>query len=132
MTWPQGIDRLRAADVVHRRLTTTPAATTVGELRAYFAESGSRRMALVVDGARYLGAIEAAALPADVDGAEQVGGHAVPGPTIAPGASAEEARQRAIAEPSRRIAVVDDDGRLLGIVAVTRTLDAFCGMASDA
>jgi CBS-domain-containing membrane protein len=127
MTWPATIDDLTVADVMHRHLTTTPVATTVDELRAYFAASGSRRLALIVDDGRYVGSIEAAALPADADGAATLGDHAVRGGTIGPGELATEARERGVADPSRRIPVVDDAGRLVGIVAVTRTLDGFCG-----
>jgi CBS-domain-containing membrane protein len=130
MTWPDAIGSLTAADVMHRHLTTLPASTTVAELRAYFAASGSRRLALVVDDGRYVGSIEASELPGDADGAATLTGHAVRHATIAPGASAAEARERGVAEPSRRIPVVDEAGVLLGIVAVTRTLDGFCGASA--
>ena len=33
----------------------------------------------------------------------------------------------ALATPARRVPVVDGDGRLLGIVAVTTDLQGFCG-----
>jgi CBS domain-containing protein len=131
MTWPASIGELTVADVMHRHLTTVPARTTVDELRAYFAASGSRRLALIVDDGRYVGSIEASALPEDADGAAPLTEHAVRHATIAPEARASEARERGVEEPSRRIPVVDDAGRLVGIVAVTRTLDGFCG-ASDA
>lgn len=131
MTWPDAIGNLTVADVMHRHLTTLPASTTVDELRAYFDTSGSRRLALIVDDGRYVGSIEASELPGDADGAATLTAYAVRHATIAPGALATEARERGVAEPSRRIPVVDDAGTLVGIVAVTRTLDGFCGVSGD-
>jgi CBS-domain-containing membrane protein len=127
MTWPANLDELTAADVMHRHLTTLPSGTTVAALHDYFAASGSRRLALIADDGIYVGSIQASGLPDDADRAAPVRAYATRPTTISPGASATEARDRGLAEPSRRIPVVDDAGTLVGIVAITRNLDGFCG-----
>jgi len=122
------VEGLKAADVVHRRLSTMPAATTtVGDVRAFFASSTSHHVALLTDGDRYVGAIEAGSISADADAAAPAAGHVRPAPTIEPCAPAATARDVAMAQPSLRAAVVDGDGVLVGIVAITSTRDGFCG-----
>lgn len=96
------VEGLTAADVMHRRLTSLPASTTVRELREYFAASGSRRLALVAD-------------------------HARPEPVIGATAPAREARDLALADPSQRLPVVDAAGALVGVVAINRLRTGFCG-----
>ena len=54
-----------AADIMHARVSTLPASTTIGELRAYFAESTSHQLALLVDGERFAGRIPVTAVPDD-------------------------------------------------------------------
>src|SRR5690349_16060595 len=114
-----------AADVVHSRVSTLPAAATVGELRAYFESSPSRQLALLVDGDRYAGSVGAADLPADADGSAAAAGFAHDGPVIRPDAPAREAWEGALAQPSARLPVVDEDGALVGVVAINRTRDGF-------
>jgi CBS domain-containing protein len=117
---------LTVADVVHKRFTALPADITVGEVRDWFAASTSRRMALLADDGRYAGSLT----PADVAGGEpgrpavEVAGH---GPVVAPEAPARTGEQLALSTDARRVAVVDADGRLLGIVSVTGDLTSFCG-----
>jgi len=115
---------------MHHRLTTLPASTTIGELRDYFGESTSRRLALVVDDeARFLGAIVADDVPADgdADSAAPIAGLVRGVTTIAPSAPAADARDLALAEPSRRLPVVDTAGSLVGIVAIDKQRERFCG-----
>jgi CBS domain-containing protein len=116
-----------AADVVHSRFSSTPAAATVGELRAYFAASASRQLALLVDGDRYVGSVGRADLPADAEESAPAAGFAQAGPVIAPDAPAREAWEGALAQPSARLPVVDGDGALVGVVAINHTRDGFCG-----
>src|SRR5689334_9002467 len=127
MTKLHEIDGLSAADVMHRQVTTLPASATVGELREYLGASGSRRLAILVDGERYVAAIPGADLPEDADVSELAASHAVEVPTIGPQASAEEARDLALSLPTRRVPVVDDAGTLLGIVAIDEHHTRFCG-----
>jgi Mg/Co/Ni transporter MgtE len=121
------VDGLTAADIVHRRLTSLPASTTVGELRDYFAASASRRIALLVDGDRYAGSIAASALPDDADATAVAADYAVREPTIEPQAPASTARDIALGDPSQRLPVVDAEGALVGIVAIDMRREGFCG-----
>ena len=118
---------LTAADVVHRHASTLAASATVGEVREYFAASASRRLAVLVDDGRYVGAVAVDSLPADADPAGDAAAYAVSEPTIGPDRSAEEARDVALDYPSRRVAVVDDAGALVGVVAIDELLVKFCG-----
>jgi hypothetical protein len=127
MTKLDEVAGLTAADIVHRRLTSLPVSTTVGELRDYFAASASRRMALLVDGSRYAGSIGASAIPAGADAAEPAVGYAVTAPTIGAGEAASRARDIALADPSQRLPVVDDAGTLVGVVAIDSRREGFCG-----
>ncbi|HEY7077060.1 MAG TPA: CBS domain-containing protein [Solirubrobacteraceae bacterium] len=126
MTAPQ-LEGRTAADVVHTRVSTVPATATVGELRAYFAESDSRQLALLVDGDRYAGSLSRADLPADADASAPAARLARQGPVIAPAAPAREAWEGALAQPSARLPVVDGDGALVGVVAINHARDGFCG-----
>jgi CBS domain-containing protein len=127
MTELREAEGLTVAEVMHRHVSTVPASATVHEVREYFAASGSRRVALLVDGERYVGSIPATELPAYVDPAGPAAVHAVAGPTVRPHAPAVQARELALEDPTRRVAVVDDNGALVGIVAVTEDRLRFCG-----
>jgi CBS domain-containing protein len=119
------LDGRTAADIMHERASTLPATATVGEVRAYFAESDSRRLALFVDGERYVGSLTPDDLPED-DSA-RAADHARPGPTVRAGAPATDARDAALAEPSARMPVIDAEGALVGVVAINHRRDGFCG-----
>jgi len=115
-----------AADLTHRRITTLPASATVGEMRAYFAESTSHKLALLVDGERYVGSLEASALDGAPDSA-LAAELAARGDTVEPDVPAALAREQAMAMASSRLPVVDADGRLVGIIAINSRRDGFCG-----
>ncbi len=117
---------LKAADLMHRRITTLPASATVGELRAYFAESTSHKLVLLVDGERYAGSLEASALDGASDSAP-ASEFASLADTVAPDVPADIARERALAMASSRLPVVDAAGVLVGIIAINHRRDGFCG-----
>lgn len=123
-------DGLTVADITHIRFTALPASATVADVRAWFAQSASRRLAFVADGERYLGSLT----PADVAGDGGADRPAVEiaqdGPTVSPEAPATTGRDLALLTDARRVPVVDADGRLLGVVAVTGDLRSFCGTGS--
>jgi len=48
-------------------------------------------------------------------------------PTVTPETSAVEARDLALGLPTRRLPVVDEQGRLVGIVAIATARTHFCG-----
>ena len=119
------VDGLTVADVMHADVTSLPATATLGELRAWFSASASRRLAVLTDAGRYAGALT----PADADtgaaGDAPALGVARDRPTIAPGAPAADGRDLALASDARRIPVVGADGRFHGVLAVTSDLRHF-------
>jgi CBS domain-containing protein len=120
---------LTAADVVHRKFTALPATATVGDVRAWFAASAHRRVAVLADAdGRYAGSLTPGHVAGDLDAARPAAEIADHGPTVAPDATATDAEHLALSTEARRAAVVDGDGRLLGIVSVTDDLTAFCGV----
>jgi CBS domain-containing protein len=126
MTQLSAVDGLSAADVMNEHVTTVPASSTVGELRAYFEVSTSRHLAVLVEGERYMGAIAASAIPDAADAASAALDYATLEPTIGPSAPAAAARDLALRQPTLRLPVVDE-GRLVGIVAINARRDGFCG-----
>jgi Mg/Co/Ni transporter MgtE len=125
-----GIDDVEgrtAAELVHGRLTTTPASDTVGDLRAYFGSSSSHKLALVVDGDRFVGAVTPDTLPADAPDSASAAEYARRGRTVPPETPAAEARDIALGEPTARLPVVGEDDTLVGVVAITTRGDGFCG-----
>ena len=123
-------DGLTVADITHVRFSALPASATVDEVRAWFAQSTSRRLAFVADGDRYLGSLTPADVAGDVDGTRPAVDVAQDGPTVAPEAPATTGRDLALVSEARRVPVVDAGGRLLGVVAVTGDLQSFCGTGS--
>jgi len=117
-----------ALDVMHPNLSTVAPTASVAEVEAYFAESSSRRLAAVADGERYVGAIcrerFTASTPAPGLTARELV-HDIA--TVTPDAPAAVARDHALAVASQRCPVVDADGRLLGVVAVDKRREGFCG-----
>ena len=119
-------DGLTVADVTHSQFKALPVTATVGEVRAWFESSTSRRMALLADDDRYAGSVLRADLD-DADPASPALELARRGPTVAPEDPASRGEELALATDARRVPVVDGDGRLVGIVAVTPDLQGFCG-----
>ena len=118
---------LTVADVTHSRITAFPASATVAELRAWFESSTSHRMALLAADDQYAGSLMAE----DVAGADDAAlavDFATHGQTVRPDEPASRAEELALgATDTRRVPVVDADGRLHGIVAITTDLQGFCG-----
>lgn len=128
-SWRRPLTGLTARDVVHARAATVPAASTVGELRAYFTEHPSHRVAVLVDDVRFAGAVSQDALPAEADAAAPAVGFAAEVATIAADAPAADARDLGVAAAERRVVVVEPDGRYVGVVAINHRCDDFCGVA---
>jgi CBS domain-containing protein len=126
---PTTIDNARdlsVMDVIHKRFSTLPAGATVGDVRAWFAESSRRRMAFLSDDGRYAGSLTPADL-ADADASRPASEVARRGPTVSPDASASAGYKVAVSTDARRVPVVDHDGKILGVVSVTEDLAGFCG-----
>jgi CBS-domain-containing membrane protein len=122
------VDGITAAAVMHPVLTTLTVSACAADVRDYFAASSSRRLATLTDGDRYAGAICADRMaqrddPPDTPATDLVHPH----PTVGPETPAAEARDLALGAPSRRVPVVDGDGRLVGVVAIDKLRVSFCG-----
>jgi hypothetical protein len=118
---------LSVADVTHAKVSALPASATVAEVREWFAGSASRRMALLAEDGRFAGHLVPEDLPETADPGRPAAELARLEPTVAPGDPAKRGEELALSTPARRVPVVDTDGRLLGIVAVTTDLEGFCG-----
>ena len=122
-------DGLTVADVTHSRITVFSGSATVGELREWFAVKESHRLALLADDGRYVGSLVADDIAADADPGRPARELARSRPTVAPGDPARRGEKLALSTPARRVPVVDEAGRLVGIVAITPDLQGFCGTA---
>jgi hypothetical protein len=114
------------ADVMVRHPKLGREDSTVGDVRQFFADDhvhavlimSATRLLTVIDYAD-LGAETADSLPA-----ARLGG--LSGRVIAPTAPADAARQLMIAASRRRLAVVGQDGTLLGLLCLKRSGTGFC------
>jgi CBS domain-containing protein len=118
---------LTAAEVIHERFSALPADATVSQVRDWFAASSHRKMAFLADNGRYAGSITRDDLSGDLDPTHPAVQRARSGPTIAPDASARAGYELAVADGSLRLPVVSREGTLIGVLAVTDDLAAFCG-----
>jgi Mg/Co/Ni transporter MgtE len=118
---------LTVADVTHSRVSALPATATVAEVRAWFSVSESRKLALLVDEDRYVGSLVPEDLTAAGDPTQPAANLARRGTTVSPDEPAKRGEEVALSSGTLRAPVVDADGRLLGVVAVTTDLQGFCG-----
>lgn len=115
------------ADVLHSRFSTLPSTATVAVVRQWFDESAHRKMAFLADEDVYRGSLTRKDVADPADAARPAAEISRSGPTVAPDAPARTGHEMAIATGALRVPVVDADGRLLGVVAVTEDLLGFCG-----
>jgi CBS-domain-containing membrane protein len=120
---------LTVRDVIHSRFSALPANATVSEVRAWFAESSHRQMAVLADQGRYVGSLTRAALADEAEAERPAAELSHPGPVIAPDEPASAGSELALSTGTLRVPVVDHDGTLLGVIGVTDDLEAFCGAA---
>ena len=84
-------------------------------------------MLLLTDNGRLLGALVAYDLPASGTDDAPVSDYAtLEGRILPPHLPAEDARQLLLSTGQRRRAVVDDSGRLLGLLCLKQRLTGFC------
>jgi Mg/Co/Ni transporter MgtE len=115
------------SDVVHKRFSALPGDTTVAQVRDWFDASSHRKMAFLADDGRYIGSVTRDDIAGEHDPTHPARRVARPGPTIAPDAPAQAGYDLATATEALRVPVVDRDGTLIGVVAVTEDLAGFCG-----
>lgn len=116
-------DAPAVADVMVTRPPTFGRDTPVARVRQFF-DDDHVHAALVVDGDRLLTVI----VRDDLPGAEGVAADrgALEGRIVAPRADAETVRIAMLDEGIRRLAVVDDARRLLGLLCLKRSGRGFC------
>ncbi len=119
------VDGLTAVDVMHAGIDGLSASLTVGELRDWFAISRSRRLAIVVADGRYVASFIPSDVPSDAPPDALAVDFAADHATVTPEATASVARDLVLATDARRLPVVDADGQLVGVVAVTTDLEFF-------
>lgn len=122
-----GVVARTVADEMVRRPKTLPPTVSVDEALAAF-EDDHVHLLLLVDGPRLVGALTRDDLPS-VAGA--VVGHAsafatLAGRTVPPSTCAGRAMAAMTTAGLRRLAVVDSDDRLLGLLCLKRRGDGFC------
>ncbi len=118
----------RVTDVMLRDPKTVPWDATVAEVRDILAKP-SVELLLLAEGKHFRGAI--AHVPDNADPQSPARDFADLSPeTISPTETAAVAFEMTARNPQRRVVVLDDDGILLGLVCVDRTLTRFCGIAT--
>jgi CBS domain-containing protein len=113
------------ADVMLRDPKTLAADATVGEVREQL-DNPRVQMVLLTDGQTFRGAVTALPTGAAPTDLALLYSDECPD-SIAPDASAGEAFERAVASPTRRVLVLDEDGNLLGLLCLDPTRTRFCG-----
>ncbi|MBB3045470.1 CBS domain-containing protein [Nocardioides sp. LMS-CY] len=127
-----GPDVRTVAEVVVRLPKTLGRAATVAQARSAF-ERDHVHMLLLTDDGQLLGTLVRADLPDDAPGADPALGYAVlEGRTIPPSVGVEQARQLLLSRGERRLAVVDGEGRLVGLLCLKRRRTGFCSDADVA
>ncbi len=115
-----------AADVAVHHPTVHPPSATVGDVRA-FLRGGHVHLALVVDDAGLLLAtLTRDDLEGQADDEPAVRAGRLEGRTVPSGLLAEDLPDHMLAAGARRLAVVDGEGRLVGLVCRKRTGDGYC------
>jgi hypothetical protein len=115
----------RVADAMLTRPVLHGRSTTVGELEAFF-EDDHVHMALVVDGDRLLAVVERGDLHL-LDGDAPAGDLGFPtGRAFGPDADPAEAGRRMTDLGVRRLAMVTDDGKLVGLLCRKASGRGFC------
>jgi CBS domain-containing protein len=108
------------------RPTTHPADATVGEARAFFGDSHKHLMLLVRDGL-LCGTLVRSDIPDGVpDDRAALDVAVLAGRTVAADADVDAVRSTLVTHEMRRIAVVDDAGRLLGLLCLKKHQRGFC------
>src|SRR6476661_8119077 len=120
---------LFASDLMLRDPKTLTAAASVAEVRELLANP-KVQMVLLADGGTFKGAVTH--VPADASGRDRALAYVDPNvETISPRASADEAFERTAASRNRRVIVLDEDDKLLGLLCLNPDRTGFC-QASEA
>lgn len=123
---PVQASSLTVLDAMIRQPKVLPADATVADVRSLLVDEHVHLALLVSDG-RLVGTVSSTDLDGSAQPADQATSIAtLDGRTVAPGAPLWPVRAAMIATAQRRLAVVDGDGRLLGLLCLKRTSTGFC------
>ena len=113
-----------ASDLMLDRPKTLPGDATVAEVREQLANP-KVQMVLLADGSNFRGAVTA--IPAAAADSEAALAYGEPDPdVISPDTPAATAFERAVANPHRRVIVLDDQAHLLGLLCLNAGRTGFC------
>ena len=113
-----------ASDLMLRDPKTITAEASVAEVRALLANP-KVQMVLLTDGSAFRGAVTQ--IPAEVSPRDRAVNYVdADAETISPDASDDEAFERAAANPTRRVIVLDEDDNLLGLLCLNQNRTKFC------
>jgi CBS domain-containing protein len=123
---PSTREHVLVRDVMLRYPKTLPAQASVEEARAVLTDDHVH-MVLLIEGGALVGTMVRADLPRAAEG----GSAALPwsalhGRTVLPDAGAGAVQELMIARAIRRVAVVDHEGTLLGLICLKRRRTGFC------
>ena len=110
---------------------TCAATTTVAQVREVFADDHIHAV-LVVDESRLVAVVERADLDAAAPASLARDAGRLDGRVIGPDVDVEEVRLAMLAARHRRVAGVDDEGELLGLLCLKRSGAGFCSDADVA
>jgi hypothetical protein len=133
-TRPAGLDPPRrpptsartVADAMLRRPITNLVTSTVTDLRRLFADDHLHAALIVADGTLISVVDRADVHPTISENTPAASLGTRAGRTIGPTAPLEQARQQLLTAGRRRLAVVDEHQRLLGLLCLKRSQDSFC------
>ncbi|WP_243058401.1 hypothetical protein [Nocardioides sp. SR21] len=114
------------ADVVVRLPKTLPLTTTVAEARAELADEHMHMLLLTAGGFLMGTLVRSDLAQVDNDADLALVYSSLSGRTVPPSVNAEVMRRVLVASGDRRRAVVDREGRLLGLLCLKRRLSGFC------
>lgn len=110
-----------------RHPSVHPAELTVGEARSLFATSAKLRVLLIVADGRLVSTVVREDISASADPASRVAdAGTLAGRCVAADASLEATFDTMVRDGRRRLAVVEPDGRLLGLLCLKQSHSGFC------
>lgn len=118
------VERMPASDLMLRDPKTLTAEASVAEARVVLANP-KVQMVLLAQGSAFKGAVTH--IPAEASPRDRAVNYVdADAETISPDASDDEAFERAAANPTRRVIVLDEDDNLLGLLCLNQSRTKFC------
>jgi CBS-domain-containing membrane protein len=131
-TRASAVAAVTVAEVMVRHPKVLPADASVGEVRAVLADDHVH-MVLLTEGQLLRGTLTREDLPAVAAGTEPALNRSqLTGRTVAPDAPGELMLEELVERGTRRLAAVDQQGRLLGLLCLKRGQTGFCSDADAA